>query len=86
LNHETFLFQSPAGRKDGTYRHRFIVWDDDWNITKVSERFSFLNGEIEFAVGMCIHKDKLLISYGFQDNAAYILSTNLQTIMSFIDE
>ena len=57
LCHETFLFKSPAGRKDGTYRHRFVVWDKDWNIVKVSKRFSFLEAEIEFAVGMCEYED-----------------------------
>jgi hypothetical protein len=29
LNHETYLTKSEAGRKDGVYRHRFVVWDKD---------------------------------------------------------
>jgi predicted GH43/DUF377 family glycosyl hydrolase len=86
LTHEVDLFNSETGRKDAVYRHRFVLWKDDWSISKYSRSFSIMGGHVEFAVGMCIHKDKLLISYGFQDNAAYILSTNLQTIMSFIDE
>jgi hypothetical protein len=84
LNHETFLFQSPAGRKDGTYRHRFVVWDNDWNIVKVSERFSFLNGEIEFAVGMCEYGDDYLITFGFQDNAAYLLRVSKSFTQDYI--
>ena len=84
LNHETFLFKSPAGRKDGTYRHRFIVWDDEFNIVKVSKRFSFMEAEIEFAVGMCEYKDYYLITFGFQDNAAYLLRVPKDFVIDFI--
>lgn len=86
LNHETYLFQSPAGRKDGTYRHRFVVWDKDWNIVKVSKQFSFLTGEIEFAVGMCEYNGDYLITFGFQDNAAYLLRISKKFVDDFIFE
>ena len=86
LNHETFLTKSPAGRKDGTYRHRFVVWDKDWNILKVSKRFSFLEAEIEFAVGMCEYGDDYLITFGFQDNAAYLLRVNKNFVRNYIFE
>lgn len=84
LNHETYLFQSEQGRKDGTYRHRFVVWDEDWNIVKVSEQFSFLSAEIEFAVGMCEYKNDYLITFGFQDNAAYLLKVPQDFVNDFI--
>lgn len=86
LNHETFLYQSPAGRKDGTYRHRFVVWDKDWKIDKVSKRFSFLGGAIEFAVGMCEYGDDYLMTFGFQDNAAYLLRVPKQVVKNYIFE
>jgi hypothetical protein len=86
LNHETFLFKSPAGRKDGTYRHRFVVWDKDWNLIKVSERFAFLNAEVEFAVGMCEMGDDLLMTFGFQDNAAYLLRVSKDFVYRYIFE
>ena len=86
LNHETFLFKSPAGRKDGTYRHRFVVWDKDWNIVKVSRRFSFLEAEVEFAVGMCEHGNDYLMTFGFQDNAAYVLRVNKDFVKQYIFE
>lgn len=84
LTHETFLFRSPANRKDGTYRHRFVVWDKDWNIIKVSPQFSFMNGEIEFAVGMCEYNNDYLITFGFQDNAAYLMRVSKQVVIDFI--
>jgi len=73
LSHTTYLFRSPAGRKDGIYRHRFIIWDKDWNIIKISPEFSFLKGDVEFAIGLVEYKDNFLLTFGFQDNAAYIL-------------
>jgi hypothetical protein len=86
LNHETFLTKSEAGRKDGVYRHRFIVWDKDWNIVKVSKRFSFLEANIEFAVGMCEYKNDYLMTFGFQDNAAYLLRVPKQFVKNYIFE
>ena len=71
--HETNLFNSEAGRKDAIYRHRFVVWDKDWKVVEVSEPLCVLGGSIEFSCGMAEHKDNLLITFGFQDNAAFLL-------------
>lgn len=86
LNHETYLTKSEQGRKDGTYRHRFVVWDKNWNIVKVSRQFSFLTGEIEFAVGMCEYGNDYLITFGFQDNAAYLLRVPQDFVKKYIFE
>jgi len=86
LNHETYLTRSEQDRKDGVYRHRFVVWDDDWDIVKVSKQFSFLNGEIEFAVGMTAYKDDYLITFGYQDNAAFLLRVPQEFVKRFIFE
>lgn len=86
LTHEVDLFNSETGRKDAVYRHRFVLWDENWNIIHYSRAFSIMGGHVEFATGMCIYRNKLLISYGFQDNAAYIMRTDLPTIMAFIHE
>lgn len=84
LTHEVDLFKSEVGRKDGVYRHRFIVWDKNWNIVKYTTDFSIMNAHVEFAVGMTVYKDDVLISFGFQDNAAYILRIPEQALYNFI--
>jgi hypothetical protein len=84
LCHETYLTRSEQDRKDGIYRHRFIVWDKDWDIVQVSPQFSFLEGEIEFAVGMTEYKEDYLITFGFQDNASYLLRVNKELVWKFI--
>lgn len=86
LVHETDLYKSEAGRKDATYKHRFVVWDNDWNIVKVSPEFNFMNAKIEFACGLAKYNNDYLITFGFQDNAAYILRVNEKIIEDFIYE
>jgi hypothetical protein len=84
LCHETYLTRSEQDRKDGIYRHRFIVWDENWDIIQVSPQFSFLEGEIEFAVGMTEYKEDYLITFGFQDNASYLLRVSKSLVEQFI--
>jgi predicted GH43/DUF377 family glycosyl hydrolase len=78
--HEVDLFKSEAGRKNATYRHRFILWDKDFNLLRTSPLFDFMGGEIEFACGMTRYNNQILITFGFQDNASYLLAVNTTTI------
>jgi len=73
LLHEVNLFNNKLEQKDATYLHRFIVWDKEWNIIKMSDPFSFMDGEIEFGCGLTFYKKDMLVTFGFQDNAAYVL-------------
>jgi len=73
LIHEAQLFNNKLGQKDGRYMHRFVIWDRNWNIKYISDEFSFLTAMIEFACGMIIYKNDLLITFGFQDNVAFLL-------------
>jgi hypothetical protein len=68
------------------YFHRFVVWDKNWNIIKTSKIFSFLNGHIEFCAGVAVHGDQLLITFGFQDNSAFILEIPLSAVNNFIND
>lgn len=71
--HEVNLFNNKLEQKDATYFHRFLVWDDNWNLIKMSEPFSFMDGEIEFGCGLTFFRNKMLVTFGFQDNAAFVL-------------
>jgi hypothetical protein len=84
--HEVFLFNSEVGRKDAVYRHRFVVWDADWNLVAYSRDFDFMSGHVEFCIGMDHYDDKhMLMTFGFQDNAAFILKVKKSTINNFIN-
>lgn len=86
LVHDCNLFHNRMGQKDATYTHRFVIWDLEWNITHISDPFSFMDGEIEFCCGMALWKNDLLISFGFQDNAAYILKIPASLIDTLLYE
>ena len=86
ITHEVDLFKSDVGRKDAVYHHRWIMWDENWNIVKHSKEFFFLDAQVEFAIGMCQSNDDVIITFGFQDNAAYVLRCPISTIMNFIEE
>jgi len=86
LLHETDLYTSEQGKKDATYRHRFVVWDKNFQIQKTSKLFSFLDTKIEFCCGMTEYKDNYLITFGVQDNAAYILKISKSLVENFINE
>lgn len=86
ITHEVCLFNSEVGRKDAIYRHRLILWDKDWNIVKYSNDFSIMSGHVEFSIGMAKYYNDILITFGFQDNAAYLLKVPENVIEEFLNE
>jgi len=95
ITHEVELNKDAHVRKDGLYLHRVIIWDNDWNIVKASDGFSFMGMNhfeddgcdygIEFAVGVQIHNGSILISYGLADAATYLLKMPLVDFLEFVD-
>lgn len=73
ISHEVNLFKNYLDQKDGIYRHRLVLWDNELNVVGLSQAFSFLDARIEFCVGAAKLGDDLLLSFGFQDNAAFVL-------------
>lgn len=71
--HEVDFWQNENNNKDGIYNHRIIAYDDNWNIVKYSDVFKFMTGRIEFVCGAAVIENDLIITYGFHDNAAFIL-------------
>ena len=82
--HEVDLFNSETGRKDAVYRHRFVVWDKDFRMVKVTEPFFFMDAHVEFCIGLAEHGEDFLMTYGFQDNAAYILRCPKEVVRKFV--
>ena len=74
ITHEVFFPWHPVGNgKDAHYYHRFVFYDKEWNIVKISKKFKFMDAMVEFNCGLVELNDDLLITFGYQDNAAYIL-------------
>ena len=87
ITHEVDLFKNYLQQKDGIYRHKLCVYDDDLNLVGISpESFSFLDGRIEFCVGAAEYEGDLLVSFGFQDNAAFVLRVPRSIVEDMIAE
>ena len=87
IHHEVILFKNYLGQKDGLYFHRLAVWDDQLNLVGLSpNKFTFLDGRVEFCVGIAEFQGDLLISFGFQDNAAFVLRTPRGVVEDMIME
>lgn len=84
VTHEVDLWNNEPGNKDGRYFHRFVIWDKNWKIIKTSSDFNFLDGSVEFSCGLAQYRDKVLITFGYHDNAAYILEVPKTFIDDFI--
>ena len=84
FTHEVNLYKDTKGHKDAKYIHRVVAWDKNWNITAYSDTFSFMGGEIEFVAGAALYNDDIIVSFGFQDNAAYIVKLPKQSLLDML--
>tara|TARA_R110002167_G_scaffold128622_1_gene311045 strand:+ start:3471 stop:4511 length:1041 start_codon:yes stop_codon:yes gene_type:complete len=73
ITHEVNFFHHEGDFKDAFYYHRFVMWDEDWNLVKISKQFQYMGTRIEFTCGLTVDGDDLLITFGYQDNAAFIM-------------
>lgn len=73
LVHDCDLFTNKIGQKDAAYHHRWVVWDRNWNIVRIGERFSFMESSFEFVAGLAEWQGDFLISFGYTDNLAFVL-------------
>lgn len=86
ITHDVDLFKNYLKQKDAIYRHRLLVWNDDLDLIGISQQFSFLDARVEFCVGAAVYEEDLLVSFGFQDNAAFVLRTPSIVINQLIEE
>lgn len=84
--HEVEIYKSEAGRKDGTYRHRFVLWNKDFSQKKYSKRITFADTKVEFCTGLAKYKDTYLITFGVQDNAAFIMQIPEKVFEEFVED
>lgn len=86
FTHEVDLFKNYLGQKDAFYRHRLILWDEQFNFAGASNAFTFLDARIEFCVGAATYNGDLLLTFGFQDNAAFVLQVPKLVVEDLIIE
>jgi hypothetical protein len=86
ITHEVDLFNSEVGRKDAVYYHRVLFWDKNFRLQKWSKKFFIMGGHVEFCVGLAIHNGSMLMTFGFQDNAAYLLKFDESVLEEFLND
>jgi hypothetical protein len=84
ITHEADLWHNEAGQNNARYYHRAIMWDKEWNVIKLGKEFNFMDGHIEFCTGIAELDEDFIITFGYQDNAAYVLKGNKQTILNYL--
>lgn len=69
-----------------TYVHRFATYDQNGKLLGLGPRFKLSDARIEFAAGMVIAGDDVIVSYGYKDVASYLGKIKLQTVLNGIEE
>ncbi len=64
------------------YGHRFVQYSADGELLCVTDPFNFLNKSIEFAAGMAFNGDKVLVTFGALDCAAYVAEFDLDEVLA----
>lgn len=83
LTHEVY-YETINGKNHFKYYHRFFYLTKNWEIPKYTTSFSFMDSRIEFCCGLCVQGNDLLISFGLEDNASYILRCPKKIIESVV--
>ena len=86
FTHEVRLWKNYLNQKDSIYRHRMIVWDKEFNFVGVTSAFAFLDTPIEFCVGAAVIQKKLVLTFGVQDNCAFVLEIPQTIVNEMITE
>lgn len=66
------------------YYTAFLFYDNDFNITRMSDWFVFRGEMCEFTCGLAIKSDKVYITYSQFDTTSHLLVTDKNTIDRFV--
>lgn len=72
--------------KTRKYTHAFARYSKDGTLIGLSRQFIFENFKIEFAAGLVIRGDDVIVSYGKQDVASYLGKIKLDVVLKLIEE
>jgi len=69
-----------------TYRHRFVWFDQDGALHRISLPFVFYDRQIEFCAGLAYHPNNhdLLISFGVRDAEAHVATVSIEEVSRMI--
>lgn len=68
------------------YSHAFARYSSNGVLTHLSPHFVFENFKIEFAAGLVVKEDDVIVSYGKQDVASYLGKISLDKVLDLLEE
>lgn len=84
IHHEVCMHDI-RGRNRRCYTHRFAVWNREVNdVLALSRAFYFQEQGIEFANGLCVDGDKVIVSFGMKDQTANVLVYTRQEVLDLL--
>lgn len=85
LVHESVVFDQPYRK---VYTHRLVAFDHNGRVVGYSEPFTFRGMGIEFAAGLVVRPEsgEAIISYGVDDERAYLLRLELSELTGLLRE
>lgn len=69
-----------------TYAHMFARYDENGAIIALSDEFSFVEPGIEFAAGLIVKGDDVVVSFGFRDAASCVGVISFDKVMGMLKE
>ena len=73
-----------VGAELRNYEHRFARYDYYGKLIQLSKPFQFISGGIEFAAGLVVLDNQVVVSFGKNDAASYLASINLDKVMEML--
>ena len=69
-----------------SYFHHFAIYNSKGVLTGITDEFIFEEGGIEYAAGLVIDKDNVIVSYGKKDVASYLAKIKLSKVLEMIKD
>lgn len=66
------------------YMHRFVWWDKNWTVRRISNPFYLHDPVIEFVAGIAFFNDHILLSYGREDKEPWIAAIHTNELHDMV--
>lgn len=73
-------------RTERNYYHRFALYSNNGTLLKLSDKFKFIGAKIEFAAGLVVAGDEVVVSFGYKDVASYLGKIKLDAVIKMLKE
>lgn len=84
--HDTRRLINKNGEFTVQYRHYFIEYDNEFNITRMSNPFNFEYPEIEFCCGLQLDENDVYVSYSVFDSSSAIIKFNKSIVEELLNK